>query len=174
MPFVFHLILLGKRQPLVNVDVEVAVYLFGARAIGPGLLWPSGRVTRCAQEGADSTQDCILLTIAAILHFFAVMRSLTVILLFAIATACRTNETPEQQVKDAEITANMKSKLAAELGASTVTNISVNVTNEVITLAGTVHDSAEKSRAVAIAQAVPGVARVNDNLQFPAAPGTKP
>jgi hypothetical protein len=105
---------------------------------------------------------------------FAVMRSLTVILLFAIATACRTNETPEQQVKDAEITANVKSKLAAELGASTVTNISVNVTNGVVTLAGTVHDSAEKSRAVAIAQAVPGVARVNDNLQIPAAPGAKP
>jgi osmotically-inducible protein OsmY len=68
----------------------------------------------------------------------------------------------------------VKSKLAAELGASTVTNISVNVTNGVVTLAGTVHDSAEKSRAVAIAQAVPSVARVNDNLQIPAAPGTKP
>lgn len=119
-------------------------------------------------------QDCVPLTMAAILHCFAVMRSLTVILLFAIATACRTNETPEQQVKDAEITANVKSKLAAELGASTVTNISVNVTNGVVTLAGTVHDSAEKSRAVAIAQAVPSVARVNDNLQIPAAPGTKP
>ena len=111
---------------------------------------------------------------AAILLCFAVMKSLTVILLLAIATACRTNETPEQQVKDAEITANVKSKLAGELGASTVTNISVNVTNGVVTLAGTAHDSAEKSKAVATAQAAPGVANVNDNLQIPAAPSTKP
>jgi len=61
----------------------------------------------------------------------------------------------------------VKSKLAEELGASTVTNVSVNVTNGVVTLAGTVHDSAEKSKAVSIAQGVPKVVRVNDNLQIP-------
>ena len=128
-----------------------------------------GKIYMVCSETAVSTQDCgSSFTMAGILLCFAMMKSLTVILLLAIATACRTNETPEQQVKDAEITANVKSKLAGELGASTVTNISVNVTNGVVTLAGTVHDSAEKSKAVGIAQVAPGVAKVNDNLQIPA------
>src|SRR5579871_5347613 len=82
---------------------------------------------------------------------------------------CRTNETPEQQVRDAKITANLKSKLAADLGASTVTNISVNVTNDVVTLSGTVHDSTEKAKAIVVAQSIPDVARVNDDLQVVAA-----
>jgi hypothetical protein len=98
------------------------------------------------------------------------MRSLTVILLLAIATSCRTNESPEQQVKDSAIALNIKAKLAEELGAATLANISVNVTNGVATLAGTVHDSTEKSKAVAIAKAVPDVVSVNDNLQIPSAP----
>lgn len=72
-----------------------------------------------------------------------------------------------------KITATVKSKLAEELGTSTVTNISVNVTNGVVTLAGTVHDSAEKSKAVAIAQGVPKVVRVNDNLQIPPTPSSR-
>jgi osmotically-inducible protein OsmY len=84
--------------------------------------------------------------------------------------SCRTNESPELQVTDAKITANVKSKLAEELGPSTVTNISVNVTNGVVSLAGTAHNSAEKAKAVAIAQAVPNVVRVNDNLQIPPTP----
>jgi osmotically-inducible protein OsmY len=87
-----------------------------------------------------------------------------------VAVGCRTNEIPEQQVKDAEITASAKVKLASELGASTVTNISVNATNGVVTLAGTVHNSTEKSKAVAIVQSVAKVVRVNDNLQVMATP----
>jgi len=86
-----------------------------------------------------------------------------------IGAGCRTNETPEQQVRDAKITADVKSKLAADLGASTVTNISVNVTNDIVTLSGTVHNSTEKSRAAALAQAIPQVVRVNDDLQIAAA-----
>jgi len=83
---------------------------------------------------------------------------------------CRTNETPEQQVNDAEITANVKAKLAEGLGASTVTNISVSVTNGVVTLAGTAHSPAEQSKAVEIAQGVPKVVRVNNNLQVTGGP----
>ena len=48
---------------------------------------------------------------------------------------------------------NVKAKLASDLGAATVTNISVNLTNGVVTLAGIVHNSEEN------------VPRVNDNLQ---------
>jgi hyperosmotically inducible protein len=98
------------------------------------------------------------------------MRLLPAILLLAITTACRTNESPEQQVKDSAIAIDVKAKLAQELGATSLTNISVNVTDGVVTLSGTVHDSAEKSKAVALARAVPSVASVNDNLQIPGSP----
>ena len=60
------------------------------------------------------------------------MRSLTILIVGAatiLTVACRTNESPEGQVDDAQITAQVKSKLASEVGLSTVTNISVNSTN---------------------------------------------
>jgi osmotically-inducible protein OsmY len=99
------------------------------------------------------------------------MRFLLVLLLLG-AVACRTNETPESQVNDAEILASVKAKLAEGLGATTVTNISVNVTNGVVTLSGTAHNADEKSKAISIAQAVPKVVSVNDSLQIaPAPPG---
>jgi osmotically-inducible protein OsmY len=79
--------------------------------------------------------------------------------------SCRTNESPEGQVTDLEITANVKAKLASDIGPSSVTNISVNSTNSVVTLSGQVDSVAVKSRAVAIAKDVPKVARVVDSLQ---------
>jgi osmotically-inducible protein OsmY len=93
------------------------------------------------------------------------MRILPLVVLLAASIGCRTNETPEQQVHDAEITGNVKAKFASELGGATVTNISVNVTNGVVTLTGIVHNTEERSKAIVIAQAVPQVVRVNDNLQ---------
>jgi osmotically-inducible protein OsmY len=93
---------------------------------------------------------------------------LTMMLLGAIG--CRTNETPESQVNDAEILASVKAKLAEGVGATSVTNISVNVTNGVVSLSGTVHNAEEKSKAVSIAQGVQKVVSVNDNLQLSAAP----
>ncbi len=97
------------------------------------------------------------------------MKFLLVLLLLG-AVGCRTNETPESQVNDAEILASVKAKLAEGIGATSVTNISVNVTNGVVSLSGTVHNAEEKSKAVSIAQAVPKVVSVNDNLQVSAAP----
>ena len=93
------------------------------------------------------------------------MRHLLLTIALLTAIACRTNETPENQVKDVQIQATVKTKLAEGIGAPSVTNISVNVTNGVVTLAGTVHNADEKAKAVTIAQAVPKVAQVNDNLQ---------
>jgi len=87
-------------------------------------------------------------------------------LCLAATIGCRTNEVPEQQVNDAEITARVKTKLAEGVGAATVTNISVNATNGVVTLAGTVHNPDEESKAVSIARAVPKVTKVNDDLQI--------
>ena len=67
-----------------------------------------------------------------------------------------------------EITAKVKSKLAADVGLSTVPDISVNSTNGVVTLSGEVNTAAMKARAETVAQSVPKVARVVDNLQVAA------
>jgi hyperosmotically inducible periplasmic protein len=82
-----------------------------------------------------------------------------------LSTGCRTNETPAAQVDDLEITTSIKSKLASEVGISTVSNISVNSTNGVVTLSGQVDTALAKEKADAIAKSVPKVARVVDNLQ---------
>src|SRR3984957_11959081 len=90
---------------------------------------------------------------------------LTLALGGALLTGCRTNETPEAQVNDMEITASVKSKLASDVGLSTVPNIAVNSTNGVVTLSGAVDSAGTKARAEAIARSVPNVVRVVDNLQ---------
>jgi osmotically-inducible protein OsmY len=80
---------------------------------------------------------------------------------------CRTNETPEAQVNDLEITTQLKSKLAAaDVGLSTMTNISVNFTNGVVTLAGSVDSADAKAKAEALARAIPKEVRVVNNLQI--------
>jgi osmotically-inducible protein OsmY len=84
----------------------------------------------------------------------------------AALSGCRTNETPEAQVNDVEITANVKSKLASDIGLSTVPNIAVNSTNGVVTLSGAVDSATTKEKAENIARNVSKVARVVDNLQI--------
>lgn len=89
-------------------------------------------------------------------------------LLIVGVTACRMNETPAAQVKDAEIAATLKGKLASDLSPSTLTDISVNVTNGVVTLSGQVKSADHKARAEQIARNVDGVGRVNNELQVAA------
>ena len=94
------------------------------------------------------------------------MKALALSLALAFAlVGCRTNETPRAQVDDLEITANIKSKLASDVGLSTVPDVSVNSTNGVVTLSGSVDSAATKSKVEEIARNVPKVARVVDNLQ---------
>ena len=97
------------------------------------------------------------------------MRALP-LLVVLLLPACRTNESPEQQVNDLEVTANVKSKLASDLGLSTVPNISVNSTNGVVTLSGQVDSTEIRAKAESIARSAPHVVRVVDNLQVAAAP----
>jgi hyperosmotically inducible protein len=92
---------------------------------------------------------------------------LGIVILFS---ACRTNESPEQQVNDLEITTQVKSKLASDLGLSTVPNISVNSTNGVVTLSGQVDGAATKAKAEAIAKALPKVRQVINNIQVTTPP----
>src|SRR5207302_650775 len=73
---------------------------------------------------------------------------------------------PERQVKNVSITATVKARLASDLNPTTLTNLSVNVTNGVVTLAGQVPTEADKQRAEEIARRVDGVVRVNNNLQI--------
>ncbi|HTQ53850.1 MAG TPA: BON domain-containing protein [Bryobacteraceae bacterium] len=90
------------------------------------------------------------------------------ILLLAVAAmlfGCRTNETPQGQVNDLEIAAQVKSKLASDVGLSSVTNISVNSTNGVVTLSGQVDSEAAKTKSEKVAQSVPKVVRVVNSLQ---------
>src|SRR5580700_10110802 len=94
------------------------------------------------------------------------MRYLRLFLLCGILLGCRTNESPEGQVDDLEITTQLKSKLASDVGVSSVTNISVNSTNGVVTLSGQVDSAETRSKAEATAKAVPKVVRVVDNLQI--------
>lgn len=94
------------------------------------------------------------------------MKALALSLALACAlVGCRTNETPREQVDDLEITASIKSKLASDVGLSTVPDVSVNSTNGVVTLSGSVDSAATKSKVEGIARNVPKVVRVVDNLQ---------
>jgi hyperosmotically inducible protein len=83
----------------------------------------------------------------------------------AMLVGCRTNESPEAQVDDLKISAEVKSKLASDVGLSTVPNISVNSTNGVVTLAGQVDSEAQKAKVETLARSVANVKQVVDNLQ---------
>ena len=86
---------------------------------------------------------------------------------------CRTNESPEGQVNDLEISAQVKAKLASDVGLSSVTNISVNSTNGVVTLSGQVDSSDLKAKAESVAGSIPKVVRVVDTLQVASKPSSK-
>jgi len=92
-------------------------------------------------------------------------RILLPLALLAMLAACRTNESPEGQADDIKIAAQVKAKLASDIGVSTIANISVNSTNGVVTLSGQVDSADVKSRAVSVAGAVPKVSKVVDALQ---------
>lgn len=86
-------------------------------------------------------------------------------LLSLLLAGCRTNETPKAQVDDLQITTQLKSKLASDIGLSSVTDISINSTNGVVTLSGMVDSPDIKNKAEAIAKSLPKVVRVVDNIQ---------
>ena len=93
------------------------------------------------------------------------MRAVLLVLPLLLLPACRTNESPEGQVDDLKIAAKVKSKLASDVGISSVTNISVNSTNRVVTLSGQVDSPETQQKAKAAAKSVPEAARVVDTLQ---------
>jgi hyperosmotically inducible protein len=86
--------------------------------------------------------------------------------LLLVCAACRPNQTVERQTDDAGIKTSVKAKLAADVRFSTLTAVSVDVTNGVVTLAGPVHSQDEKSRIEEVVRSVKGVTSVNNNLQI--------
>src|SRR5919197_4579526 len=77
---------------------------------------------------------------------------------------CTTTQSPGRQLDDNAIHAAVKAKLTAER-FSNLTNIDVNVTNGVVTLAGEVPNAPVKAEAEREARSVSGVTRVINNLQ---------
>jgi hyperosmotically inducible protein len=82
---------------------------------------------------------------------------------------CRTNESPEAQVDDMKIAAQVKEKLAQTIGIATVANVAVNSTNGIVTLSGQVDSDAQRSQAEDAAKGVADVKKVVDNIQVAAA-----
>ncbi len=88
-----------------------------------------------------------------------------VLVLGVLLAGCKTTTSPGTQVDDAAIKTKVKAKLAADVRLSTLTNIEVNSTNGVVTLAGMVHNPDERRLAETVARSVEGVVKVNNELQ---------
>jgi len=81
------------------------------------------------------------------------------------AFGCKSSQSVGAQFDDAGIKAKVKAKLAKDVRLSTLTNIEVNSTNGVVTLAGQVPNRFDKMKAEEVTRTVEGVARVNNELQ---------
>ncbi|MCA1581937.1 MAG: BON domain-containing protein [Acidobacteria bacterium] len=88
-----------------------------------------------------------------------------IVVLASFVAGCKTSTSAGTQVDDAGIKTSVKAKLAADVKLSTLTNIEVNSTNGVVTLAGQVDNPDQKRMAADVARSVNGVVRVNNNLQ---------
>ena len=93
------------------------------------------------------------------------LRIAAVVALVSFVGACKTTTSPARQVDDAAIKTAVKGKMAADVKLSTLTNIEVNSTNGVVTLAGPVNDETDRIHAEQVARSVDGVIRVNNELQ---------
>jgi len=93
------------------------------------------------------------------------LRVAAVVALVGFLGACKTTSSPGRQVDDAAVKTAVKAKLAADVKLSTLTNIEVNSTNGIVTLAGQVRDESDRIQAETVARSVDGVVRVNNELQ---------
>lgn len=87
------------------------------------------------------------------------------VVLAAYVAGCKTSTSPGRQIDDAAIKTSVKAKLAADVKLSTLTNIEVNSTNGVVTLAGQVDNPDQRRLAAEVTRTVDGVVKVNNNLQ---------
>jgi hyperosmotically inducible protein len=92
---------------------------------------------------------------------------LVLTLLVAVTAGCTamTGKSAGENVDDAKITAQVKSKLAAEKVA-TLTKVDVDTNKGTVYLTGNVENATIKTRATEIARAVTGVRDVVNNLNI--------
>jgi hyperosmotically inducible protein len=95
---------------------------------------------------------------------FKLAAVVSILAAMAMVAACKTTSSPGTQIDDNAIHAQVKAKLTGE-HFSNITNIDVNVTNGVVTLAGEVSSEKIKAEAEAEARSVKGVKSVRNNLQ---------
>ena len=93
-----------------------------------------------------------------------ILQLAAVVAIALAAAACTTTQTASRQVDDNGIHTAVKARLTAAR-FSNIVNISINVTNGVVTLSGEVPNADVKADAAAEARAVNGVVRVNNELQ---------
>lgn len=98
-------------------------------------------------------------------RFRGLMGVAAIVVLASFVAGCKTSTSAGTQVDDAAIKTSVKAKLAADVKLSTLTNIEVNSTNGVVTLAGQVDNPDQKRMAGDVARSVEHVVRVNNNLQ---------
>jgi osmotically-inducible protein OsmY len=98
-------------------------------------------------------------------RFRAILATAAILVFASLVAGCKTTSSPGRQIDDATIKTAVKAKLAADVKLSTLTNIEVNSTNGVVTLAGQVNDEDDRMRAAQVARSVDGVVRVNNDLQ---------
>jgi osmotically-inducible protein OsmY len=98
-------------------------------------------------------------------HNRGILTAAAVLALGFFVAGCKTTTTTETQRDDTAIKMSVKAKLAADVRLSTLTNIEVNSTNGIVTLAGKVHNPDEKRFAEQVTKSVKGVVKVNNELQ---------
>jgi osmotically-inducible protein OsmY len=90
---------------------------------------------------------------------------LMIVLLLGVGCRSTTGESVGQNIDDATITTQVKSKLTAEK-ASNLTRVSVATANGRVSLTGVVSSPADRDRAEQLAREVKGVQGVANNLQI--------
>jgi translation elongation factor EF-1beta len=109
-------------------------------------------------------KKCVGSTYAALIGF----------LVLIAPVGCRPNQTVERQTDDAAIKTSIKAKLVSDVRFSTLTAVSVDVTNGIVTLAGPVHSEDEKQKIEETARSVRGVVNVTNSLQVEPSTGPAP
>ena len=94
---------------------------------------------------------------------FAAPLALALAMLVPGCTSSPTRESSGEYIDDATITSRVKAAVLAEPGLSTL-QIGVETYKDVVQLSGFVDSGGAKTRAGAVAQAVPGVKSVRNNL----------
>ena len=98
-------------------------------------------------------------------HLFKPMLAMLVLMAVTAGCSAMTGKTAGTNVDDATITAQVKSKLAAEKVA-TLTKVDVDTNRGTVYLTGNVKNATIKERATEIARQVAGVRDVVNNLKI--------